>query len=240
VDPFEDEDGSEQVHLDGTEAIVWFVKDPAPGHVKTRLYQATDGCLSPEDAALLYTAFLQDMWDTLNSSGRQVYIHIDPSKPSASLDEVLGEKVNLVYQSGADLGERMSTALCATFSLGYDRVILLGSDSPDVPSSFLEEAFDILAVCDVVLGPAYDGGYYLVGASADTYTPMMFDGMKWSTPSVLGDQISRLIDMDREHGLLPTWWDIDTPSDLESAVRRWRDGTFRAERTLKVYDGLRL
>ena len=122
--------------------------------------------------------------------------------------------VQLVAQAGADLGERLTRAFAWGFSAGFDAVLVRNSDSPDLPGRLVTEAQGALArgEAHVVLVPAPDGGYNLVGLRSPK--PELFQGVAWSTPRVLADTLSRARALSLAVHLLPPWPDIDTPADL--------------------------
>ncbi|RME44423.1 MAG: glycosyltransferase, partial [Deltaproteobacteria bacterium] len=112
-------------------------------------------------------------------------------------------------QGEGDLGRRMAHA----FSLGlasHERVVVIGSDAPTLPPAHLSAAFDALRTRKVVIGPARDGGYYLIGLRGEI--PPIFEGIAWGSASVLADTLERL--PPRQTHLLPFWFDVDTPDDL--------------------------
>ena len=116
--------------------------------------------------------------------------------------------VLLVKQTGSDLGERMQNGFFWGFSRGFQRIVIIGSDAPTIPISFIQEAFRQLKTMPIVLGPAIDGGYYLIGATLPL--PDIFKNIKWGTHAVLSDTIIRL----NRYYLLPFWYDVDYPKDI--------------------------
>jgi len=180
-----------------------FAKRPRPGHVKTRLAAAT----SPEWAARVAEAFLRDLLARLSGvAGRRV-LAFDPPDAGPYF-AALAPGFDLVPQGGGDLGRRMGRFFRARLAGGAAAVVLLGSDSPTVPLPFVEQAFRELGRADVVLGPAADGGYYLVGCGCRV--PPVFDGVAWGTASVLAETVARLSDPGWRLALLPPWYDVDT------------------------------
>lgn len=191
--------------------LILFAKSPTARHVKTRLKnvltQKERGCL--QEAFILDTLLLTARLPVKRAIACMPDIH-DPfftrcEKEHATL---------LIRQEGADLGERMKNAFCWGFSLGFKRVVLIGSDSPTLPIPFIEEAFTQLATVPIVLGPAIDGGYYLIGEAPrkGKALPDLFSGIKWGSKTVLLESLRRLHGM--AHHLLPFWYDVDRPSDL--------------------------
>jgi glycosyltransferase A (GT-A) superfamily protein (DUF2064 family) len=118
------------------------------------------------------------------------------------------------------------------FSLGFHRVVLIGSDSPDLPGEYLRDAFTVLQTQEVVLGPAVDGGYYLIGFRNTTFTPSVFEAIHWSTPSVLAETIEKIKKANCTVRLLPSWSDVDTINDLRNLVIRSKNTAFKSSRTI--------
>ncbi len=123
--------------------------------------------------------------------------------------------VQNIPQRGKDLGERMLNAFKWLFNQGYKKVILIGSDSPDIPLSYIKEAFSRLDTRELVLGPAEDGGYYLIGLKAPIDS--LFKNIRWGSSQVLRDTIKIAEIEGITYSLLPQWYDID---DVES-LKRW-------------------
>jgi glycosyltransferase A (GT-A) superfamily protein (DUF2064 family) len=131
-------------------------------------------------------------------------------------DFELIEKLPLYSQKGAELGERMCNAIKWLFHKGYEKVSLVGADSPDLPISYVTEAFEKLDAYDIVIGPSEDGGYYLIGMKAPF--DIIFKNIHWGHESVLKDTILRIESACMRYFLLPEWYDID---DL-NGFNRWR------------------
>jgi glycosyltransferase A (GT-A) superfamily protein (DUF2064 family) len=106
----------------------------------------------------------------------------------------------------------MAAFFAGRFRAGARAVVLLGTDSPTVPLAFVEQAFGELERAHVVLGPATDGGYYLVGC-AGSFVPPIFEGIAWGGNGVLGDTVRRLADPRWRLAVLPPWYDVDTLDD---------------------------
>jgi rSAM/selenodomain-associated transferase 1 len=205
-------------------ALVVFAKAPVPGTVKTRLVAAAGGGrsgLSAEAAAALHAAFVRDVCERGARVGfgrLRLYAAGELRHP---LFTEIAERsgYELRPQEGADLGARMHHAIAAELR-GASAVVLIGTDSPTLPAVHLERAGTCLAAGegDVVLGPAIDGGYYLIGARREV--PELFaPGIAWSTERVLTETLRRLHGLvRREPGfsvrLLPPFYDVDTPDDL--------------------------
>jgi len=117
-------------------------------------------------------------------------------------------------QRGDDLGERMQNAFADAFAQGKERVIIIGSDCLELETYMIKEAFAVLENNDVVLGPAKDGGYYMIGMTA--FLPTLFEDKNWSTDDLLMDTILDLKKMNAKYYLLKTLNDIDTIEDLKA------------------------
>jgi rSAM/selenodomain-associated transferase 1 len=192
-------------------ALIVVAKRPASGRTKTRLSPP----LTPQLASQLYECFLLDTLDQM----RQVQ---DAQKVIAYFDEPdyfrrLAPDFQLIQQEGADLGARLDHALTVCLSMGYQRVVIMDSDSPSLPPPYLTQAFIALADgADVVLGPCEDGGYYLIGVKKPI--SRLLREVRMSTPSVAADTIA----LAQEEGLdlfaLPVWYDVDDGASLSRLV----------------------
>jgi rSAM/selenodomain-associated transferase 1 len=187
-------------------ALLIFTRNPEPGKCKTRL-AASIGDL----AALNIYRFLVQHTATiardLQGVDRMVYFSEQPVDVSFWAPAYFNYKV----QTGEDLGARMLQAFREAFSLGYSEAVLIGSDLYDLSSDDLRKAFGQLGRHDVVLGPAGDGGYYLIGMKKAM--PLLFQGKKWGTDTVLKETLQNLKEV--ETCLLPVRNDVDRYEDIE-------------------------
>lgn len=196
-------------------ALIIFAKKPLPGTVKTRLSPP----LTPEEAAALYGCMLEDsiaMARTLSGITPFIFFQNDPG--AAEYFETLAPEILLFPQAGENLGERLENAFAGTFELGSTEIAVIGTDSPDLPSEYIFEAFSRLDYeqTDVVLGPADDGGYYLLGLKR--VWEELFRGLPWSSRELLAASIERAKNLSLGVSLLPSWYDIDTEADLKRAT----------------------
>jgi uncharacterized protein len=194
-------------------ALIVVVKNPVPGHVKTRLQSR----YTPKQAALLYTAFVKDTLDTvrtLNIDKR--IIAYDPPDNENAVRNICGNDFEYVPQVQSDLGQRMYQALLQQLQLGAKRAILIGTDIPSLPATHITQAFDLLKTKDVVIGPSTDGGYYLIGISR--HCPEIFENIAWSTSTVLSETTESLRQQNYSLGLVPPWFDVDTPEELDALI----------------------
>ena len=189
--------------------LVLLARDPRPGEVKTRL--AAD--LGPERAAQLYRCFLHD---TLAAASRtEARVFIAWAGASASSPAWLSEAcpgAEAFPQEGDDLGARMVAAATRARGRGCERVVVIGSDSPSLPSSRIAAAARRLGRADVVLGPTRDGGYYLIAARA--VEARLFAGVAWSSADALRQTRANAERLGLRVELLPGWYDVDTADDL--------------------------
>jgi len=183
-----------------------FAKEPVPGKVKTRLAAAT----SPQWAAQVAEACLLDVAGRLaHVEARRVLAYAPRDAEPYFARAVRGFR--LVPQGDGDLGERMAAFFAEQLRTGAEAVVLLGTDSPTVPLEFIERAFQELETLNLVLGPATDGGYYLLGCARNL--PPIFEGIAWSTSAVLGQTVARLSERKWPLAVLPPWYDVDMPGD---------------------------
>lgn len=191
-------------------SLIIFAKSPIPGKVKTRLTPH----ITPTEAAELYKAFIVDIiGNTHKLKCERVTIAYTPSNAEATFHSICGQSVDYLPQKGHDLGERMKSAFKHSFDKGSKRTVIIGTDSPTLPSSYIQKAFDALKEVPVTIGPTFDGGYYLIGLSEQNNS--IFDGIDWSTSKVFGQTLARIQAMNKQLYVLPPWYDVDTPDNLE-------------------------
>ena len=195
--------------------LLLFTKPAREGRVKTRLI----GDLTPAEAAALHMAFLEDLLDRLREGSFDLHLAwaLDPGEPvpSEPFSGVPG-----VRQEGDDLGERLFRTLSAA-AAEVPAVAALGSDHPTLPLEVVHDAFERLeAGADVVLGPAEDGGYYLIALRAAAVVPRLFEGIAWSTDRVFPETLARCRELGLRMELLPQAADVDTPDDLRRLAAR--------------------
>ncbi|MCY3743360.1 MAG: TIGR04282 family arsenosugar biosynthesis glycosyltransferase [Candidatus Poribacteria bacterium] len=194
--------------------LIVFAKNPVPNQVKTRLVPT----LSPEQAAVLYTAFLTDWCETLaDLPDVDRVIAYTPPEAQPDLQALIGDDVIYIPQIGADLGERLTSATQWAAKQGYTKILFVGSDSPTLPISYISQAITLLDSRDTVIGPSTDGGYYLIGFSVETLAttiPHVFEDIAWSTAEVFQQTVARIHAAEATLGLLPPWYDIDRAEDL--------------------------
>jgi len=192
-------------------SILFFVRYPEKGRVKTRLETHLD-----QDKILsLYQCFVEDILATLHRMEYPVSVCYWPPERVVDLQAWLGSSLAYCPQKGEDIGQRMQNAFTNAFANGVDQAILIGSDFPDLEPVILDQAFDALSQNDVTLGPAVDGGYYLIGFNRHTFLKDIFTGISWGTGQVLGETLKKIKHAGMKVHLLPEWRDIDTFDDLK-------------------------
>ncbi len=195
--------------------VIVFVKNPVPGEVKTRLTPH----LSLEQAASLYQAFLVDWCNALAtiSTVHRVIAYTPPEGLNA-LQTLIGADPVYIPQVGVSLGERLIAAARWACDQDYGKFLFVGSDSPTLPTQYVECALDLLESRDIVIGPSADGGYYLIGFSkygASLSIPTIFEEIAWSTEGVFRQTLGKIREINAQLGLLPLWYDVDTPTGLQ-------------------------
>ncbi len=205
-------------------AVVVFARLPRRGRVKTRLIPA----LGATAALRLHEACLQSTARLVAGlpAGIEKRIYFTGTQPAATRAARrlrFPSALTVRTQRGRTLGGRLRRALTELLARGHECVVFLGSDSPTVPRARILQALRALRRAEVVIGPARDGGYYLIGAR--TVLPEMFDGIAWGTSRTFAQTRARLRRARRKLALLPPWYDVDRPADvarLRAAVRRSR------------------
>jgi rSAM/selenodomain-associated transferase 1 len=207
--------------------LVVMAKAPRPGEVKTRLTSS----LSPAAVTAFYCCLLDDTLSlarSLKLGGVEVAI-MCPGADTNEMAQLAGRDVRVVAQKGEGLAAGL-TSVFAHFAEGHQRrTIAFNSDSPHLPRSVLEGAFETLAEHDVVVGPTHDGGYYLVGAKVFHPTLFASDGM--GTSSALERLLSRARTLELSVGFADPFYDIDVADDLTRLAGELRLAPERAPRT---------
>lgn len=215
--------------------LILFIKYPEPGRVKTRLGSK----IGYEQAALVYEQLvkrqildlscdcslprpadtLQPAQVTTTNSDRpgntlyDIAYYVDDSQTIDQYRSKFGIDLNFFVQKGKDLGERMAQAIEQSFERQYPRVILMGSDIPLVKESDITIFFNHLLTAQMTIGPARDGGYYMIGFQRGVPILPLFQDITWSTPHVFKTTLARASNLNVK--IEKTWFDIDTPEDLK-------------------------
>jgi rSAM/selenodomain-associated transferase 1 len=187
--------------------VILLAKDPQPGFSKTRLAAA----IGAEAAARLSDTFLRHSISLARRQARRLYVSFAPAAARETF-EALAPEARLFAQPDGDLGRRLLHAFDTALADGARQPVLIGSDSPTLPSHLLRVAQRLLQTHDVVLGPAEDGGYYMIGMNAPH--AVLFHDIDWSHDAVLQQTLSRAAVGGLTVATLPYWYDIDTAQDL--------------------------
>ena len=200
-------------------ALVVFAKAPIPGQVKTRLCPP----LTSDEAATVHGSFVLDTLERTRAAVSKFRLAVDrylACAPSSALVffKVMEERqaVRLLDQEGEELGTRMNRVFETLFARGYGRVVIVGTDVPSLPLESYQQALQLLDRYDVVLGPALDGGYYVVGLKKAA--PALFQDIPWSTDRVLTLTKEKAAGLGLDVGLLREWRDVDTIDDLKALI----------------------
>jgi rSAM/selenodomain-associated transferase 1 len=194
---------------EGASALAVFVKLPRPGAVKTRLAAE----IGPDAAADLYRALAEHVLEatTPRAGEYERLVFFDPPEAAEAM-RVWLPGLRLLAQAGEDLGARMSDAFARAFARGASRVAIVGTDAPGVSRETVGAALLALEAADVVVGPAEDGGYYLLALRQPR--PELLSGIAWSTPRVAAQTRARAATLQLRVRELPALRDVDTLDDL--------------------------
>ena len=186
-------------------ALIIFVRHPELGKVKTRLAAS----IGEEKALAIYLDLLQHTRTIALDVAADRFVFYADDIPEQ--DEWTSPFFTRRLQTGADLGNRMKKAFSDLLAQGYQQLVIIGSDCFELSASIVEQAFDSLDEHEVVIGPATDGGYYLLGMSK--FYPALFDNKSWSTTTVFKDSVSDLLRENIPYKVLAKLTDVDTEED---------------------------
>lgn len=200
--------------------LLVFVKEPFPGRVKTRLALA----VGEKTACDIYISFLEQIGNLWTGNFDQICFIAKTTDSqdvlnSSRLKKYFPKAVHFPEQSPGDLGAKFSHAFHWAEKQGYTKIVLVGSDSPDLPLDTLSQAFQALDTVSTVIGPTYDGGYYLIGKNG-VFPKGFFDSLPWSTETVYKETLQRFANFKLDFYTLPSWWDIDNFADYQAYLTR--------------------
>jgi len=187
------------------QALIIFVKNPVPGKVKTRLARS----IGDQQAADVYRQLLLHTKSITHQLAVDKFVYYADDIAENDLWESPAYQKR--QQQGGDLGERMVGAFAACFDAGYNRVVIIGSDCAEITAAHIEQAFAALSTTDLVIGPATDGGYYLLGMKKRSQG--LFENIPWSTDAVMSSTLQKVNELGLNYLLIETLSDID---DLEA------------------------
>jgi uncharacterized protein len=210
------------------------VRHPEPGKVNTRLAEAHGDAFAAE----IYGCFVGDLLAALAPGNYGLSLYFTPADREPDIRRRFGNGLSLTPQRGEGLGERMANVFYDCFARGAATAVLIGSDCPDLTAEVIEQAFQALENgYDAVLGPAFDGGYYLIGFRSTAFDPGVFSEMPWGENNVFDKTLERLQARGYRIHLAPAWHDIDTAEDLAALRARHADGPFSRSRTMTFLAG---
>jgi hypothetical protein len=192
-------------------AVIIFARYPNKGKVKTRLAKE----IGEESALEFYKSCAENTFaecKKLKSEKILLYLFYSDVKDKALITKWAGSEFLFIPQTGTTLGEKMQNAFEEVFSNGVKKAVIIGTDIPDIEANLIKDSCDILNCADTVIGPAADGGYYLLGMKkAHTF---LFNDIKWSTNSVFAETCNRIIINKLTFFVLPKLIDIDIKDDF--------------------------
>ena len=200
--------------------LIIFVKYPDPGKVKTRIARE----LGAEKAADIYSLIAGSVIENVSGSDKyRTVFFFDPPEMENGIRQRLGRgDVTYEPQSGNTIGERMSDAFERVFSGGAEKAVLIGTDVPEITGEMVTRAFRLLEFEDAVIGPAEDGGYYLLGLKKPE--SLLFDDIEWGSDSVYKRTVERIEKLDLSYKSLDTLRDVDTAEDVGTELLKWLTG----------------
>jgi len=193
--------------------LLVFARLPERGRVKTRLAESIG-----DDAALAaYETMLRDLLASIGRPSSETEIEIlwapIENANGESLANAFGD-LPTAMQTGDTLGDRLSMAFSERFFFhATQKIVAIGIDDPSLSRELIDHALALLDSCEWVLGPAEDGGYYLIGCRAAAFDPSIFQDVAWGTPSVFATTISKIAEWQSNVAVLPVRWDIDVVED---------------------------
>ncbi|MFP8904982.1 TIGR04282 family arsenosugar biosynthesis glycosyltransferase [Streptomyces atacamensis] len=199
----------------GTPAVLVMAKEPRPGTVKTRLHPL----LGPARCADLQAELIRHTLGTVLSQGPRTYLAYAPGGGPAAARDTAPDSVRLITQRGGNLGQRLAAATGEAFADGAGPLLVIGTDAPTLTGDLLATALTALDGRDVVLGPALDGGYYLIGTHAPHPRLFGLDPACWSTDKVLAATLALAADQGLRTELIPPLRDLDTPEDAAALLQ---------------------
>jgi len=199
--------------------LLVFARLPELGRVKTRLGEA----IGAERALAVYNAMLRDVLRAVGKSESELEIEVmwapSASANGATLRGAFGDHL-LAMQTGATLGDRMGMAFSERFFFHRtQQIVAIGIDEPRIDRSLIQDAFSLLDSCDWVIGPAQDGGYYLIGCRGAVFNPSVFRDVPWGTDAVMRLTLDRIGAAQNTLAMLPARYDIDVIEDLQRFAR---------------------
>jgi len=206
------------------ERLLVFARLPELGKVKTRLARS----IGAAKALAVYEAMLRDLLASIGTSSETMEIEVMWA-PSETADGALLARAfgsySTAMQTGETLGDRLAMAMSERFFFHRtEKIVAIGVDDPRLSRATIDSAFALLDSCEWVLGPATDGGYYLIGCRAGAFDSAVFAGVQWGSPSVLRETLARIGASQQTVAQLPERYDIDVEDDLRRYAAAREEG----------------
>lgn len=196
------------------ERVLVFARLPELGKVKTRLARA----IGEAKALAVYEAMLRDVLASIGPSSERTEIEVMWAPTAAANGERLARAFGgypTAMQTGDTLGDRLAMAFSERFIFHRtEKIVAIGVDDPRLSRVAIDQALALLDSCEWVLGPATDGGYYLIGCRAGAFDTAVFAGVEWGSSSVLRSTVARIAALQQTVATLPERYDIDVEEDL--------------------------
>ncbi len=192
-------------------ALIIFVKNPVEGKVKTRLAKS----IGDEKAVVIYKQLLQHTYIITKEMGIDKYVYYGDY---VNNNDIWDENYKKALQQGADLGQRMENAFKEVLSVGYNKVLIIGSDCAQLTTDIINTAIEKLDESDIVFGPSLDGGYYLLGMKK--ITSQLFNGIEWSTNTVFSKSLEIA---GNQHLKVTTVQKLSDVDVIEDVPKNWLD-----------------
>lgn len=189
-------------------ALILFTRVPIPGMTKTRLMPFLTG----EECAKIHSCFVKDIYEKVKEVEADIFVFYTPKDEKKLLKNILDDEAVYLPQYGEDLGQRMKNAIGICLRMGYEKVILMGTDIPQIHPETLTDAFENLDKKDIVIHPTFDGGYYLIGMKKEYESIWKIE--RYGTNTVIYDTLQH---MRREHlstAVGQMYYDVDDKDDL--------------------------
>jgi hypothetical protein len=197
------------------QGVVVFVRSPVLGKVKTRLARA----IGAEKALGVYRLMAAHVINQARKAAPAA-VCFTPAADLALVRQWLGADLFCWPQAQGDLGSKMAGAFADVFAWGWKKAVVVGSDIPQISAALMLEALEQLGQTDAVIGPAHDGGFYLIGFTSRTFAARVFDKVDWGTPTVLGQTIANMHTMGIGCQRLATFGDVDDFNGLKALICR--------------------
>ena len=189
-------------------ALILFTRVPIPGMTKTRLMPFLTG----EECAMLHSCFVKDIYEKAKQVDADIYVFFTPKERKELLTSLFDSEVICLPQYGNDLGERMKNAIGITLRMGYEKVVLIGTDIPQIHPETLKNAFDNLEDKEIVIHPTFDGGYYLIGMKKEYDSIWQIE--RYGTNTVIYDTLQHMRNERLSTAVGQMYYDVDDKDDL--------------------------